>query len=1107
MLNIKLANKFESLLDSLLDSIAEGPASPFIPVHIIVPSAAVRRKLSLSITDRYGICANVRFSFLAQWLWRQIGQVIPSVAAESPFAPPVLAWRVFQIFDDASFLCHHPRLGGYLRAADPVMRYQLAARAAALIEQYMTYRPDWLTAWADGRSAQTGDVDTAHHADERWQSALWRRITEELGTDRQHPATTFLRAVESMGRDAPRRIGLPETAHVFCLPAMSPLYMNILRQLGRWIDLRLYVLNPCREYWFEVVDRRRLGYLTVKGKSDYHEEGNRLLAAWAKQTQAYVDLLFEDAGETIVEDGQFKRNDAGTLLAHAQNAILELVDIEPHSITLEENDLSIEVHVCHSLTRELEVLQDWLLALFAGPNPLQPSDILVVTPDLETAAPLIDAVFGNAPKDRYLPYTVTGRARSTLNPTARALLALLSLITSRFQASAVVDLLQQAIVGRRFGIVDDELSAVRDWIRDSAIRWGIDATHRAQFSLPSLDRHSFVDGLHRLFLGYALPVDIDSPLNGRLPAGDPEGSECLALGFFWSFVDHLVRLQRELSIPKTPGDWMNNLFDTLDAFLSPSDQEIDDFREVQETLREMHANMCRGGILTPVPLGVVRTDLEGLLDDPARGGVPAGTVTFSSLSSLRNLPFRIICAIGLNDGIFPTASRAPEFDLMAAHPRRGDRQRRLDERNLFFDLLLAARDRFYLSYTGRSQRDNTVLPASILVSELMEYLVPAITHDPSPAALAAARRRLVIEHPLQPFSRACFSDSGDVRRKSFNSEYCDALRKSAPAAPPRDDIEQRIEEREDDDGALETPQAFFRHPLAEAGEEWRDVSLERLIQFFKNPCRYLLTKRLGIDLAAADEELQDDEPLLPDFYGRVALAERLLPRVLEQMDPSDLRTLGLAGTEYPAGRLGELLLDREMQTLCEFAEEVKRATASVSRPPHHVTLPFDLDGQAWRLTWTFSDLRPAGLVLHRYDDVRAVDYLTGWLSHLFLCATQPEGVALETVWHSRDGRYRLRSCEEPHETLRELVRLYRRGLREPIHFFPKAAWKYIANGESFSMAKRSWRCTRQRPFGEEADPAYRLALRGHPNPLDEEFEACAHAVFGTMLTCLEDARL
>ena len=201
-----------------------------------------------------------------------------------------------------------------------------------------------------------------------------------------------------MGADAPARAGLPAAAHVFCLPTTPPLYLDILRRLAQWIDLRLYVLNPCREYWFEAVDARRLSYLAAKCRADHHEVGNRLLAAWGQQTQAHIDLLLQDDSAAVVDDADFAPSEGDTLLAQLQNAILDMTDLARGSVALADGDRSVEVHVCHSLTRELEVLQDQLLALFAGPDPPRPSDILVVMPDLEAAAPLIDAVFGNAPK-------------------------------------------------------------------------------------------------------------------------------------------------------------------------------------------------------------------------------------------------------------------------------------------------------------------------------------------------------------------------------------------------------------------------------------------------------------------------------------------------------------------------------------------------------------------------------------------------------------------------------------------------------------------------------------------------------------------------------------
>ncbi len=1125
MLRITFANRLETLRDALLDGLATAPAAPFAADQVIVPSSALRRDLTLAMAERYGICANVEFSFLAQWLWRQIGRVLPTVAAESPFAAPVLAWRILQWFGDADFVAGHPRLSGYLAQTDAVSRYDLAGRVAALFEQYLTYRPDWLAEWAAGREVALPQAGAAQREDQAWQAALWRAITTQLGVEQEHPASAFLRSVAGAG-EAARRAGLPPAAHVFCLPTIPPLYLNLLRQLGRWIDLHLYVLNPCREYWFEIVDRRRLSWLAARGEAAWHETGNRLLAGWGKQTQSHIDLLLEAAGDAEADDGGFTEAAGETLLARLQNAILDLTELEPGSVPLDACDRSIEIHVCHSLTRELEVLQDQLLALFTAPDPPRPCDILVVTPDLEAAAPLVDAVFGNAPRERHIPYAISGRARGTVNAPARAFLALLALLTSRWAASAVFDLLQQPIVARRFGIVAADLDAIRAWMRVSGMRWGMDARHREQHGLPGLERFSFDDGLQRLFLGYALPgssplppgyrrVGVSSEVPGAreapseqpppwldlLPAGNAEGSAALALGRFSRYIGELARWRGELGRPLAAAAWLHKLLAGLDAFLEPEDGEIDDLGEVRDAIRQLHGNMVQGGIGEPVSLDVVRAALEALLDDPARGGVATGMVTFSSLSSLRNLPFRFVGAVGLNDGAFPSASRPLEFDLMALAPQRGDRQRRVDERNLFLDLLLAARERLYLSYTGRSIRDNAPLPGSVLVSELIETLLPALAADP-----AAARAHLVLEHPLQPFAQGYFLQEGDPRLRSFNRELCEARRQALAAKSEIQGEAPVGADADDEDGGGDPVGRFFAAPLAEPGPEWREVDLERLRRFFRNPCQFLLRERLGIQLARAEEELVDDEPFLPDFSERQALAERLLPHCLGGMATADLRRLARAGIEYPPGTLGGLLLDRDLDNLRQFAASVRAATTQPCLPPHSASLDFDLDGEAWRLSGAFADPRGSGLVRWRYDDTRAVDYLAAWLDHLFLCVAAPAGAARETRWLSRDGEFRILPCERATETLAGLLRLYRRGLRAPLHFFPKSAWQYMLSGSLYKAAA-TWNSSPGRPFGEAEHPAYRLALRGVADPLDEDFEACAQSVFGALIHCLDDSRL
>ena len=1100
MLNITFSNKYQNLLEILLKASEEPSGSPFSAEQVIVPSAAVRRNLELAMADRFGICANVEFSYLGTWIWRQVSKVIP-LPEESPFAMETLVWRIGRILEDRHFIRAHPRLSAYLDKADAVMRYELAAEAAALMDQTMTYRPNLIEAWSQNKLICMVGGNRSTARDQQWQAELWRRTLHEVGSDRH--LAVILKKLESLNDASASALRQAGTTHLFCLSTIAPLHIDILNQLGKWMDLRLYVINPCREYWFDTVDARRLSYLAAIGKADHHETGNRLLSAWGKQTQAMIDLLFEKTDTTCSEQSQFVSNtEKGrvTLLAQVQDAILDLNELPPHSIRLRDDDRSVEVHACHSLTRELEVLQDQLLALFAGDNPPSPGEVLVVTPDLEQASPLIDAIFGTATPSRRIPYTITGRKNSRINSVASALLELLSLISSRFAASAVFNLLQHPVIAQRFDLSTTDLQTLHGWISESGMHWGIDAAHRKQLGLPESDRHTFNDGMHRLFLSYALPSDSDAPFCHRLPTGDTEGSVASALGSFHGFMQILSDVQRDFNEPKTPSQWKTALLGLTENVMLPMDRQLDDWREVQARIRELCDNMQKGGGEHPVAPEVVRSTLEAALDDPARGGVPFGVLTFTSMSSLRNLPYRVVCVVGLNDGSFPTAQRPVEFDLLALEPKRGDRQRRNDERNLFLDLLLAAQERLYLSYTGRSVRDNSPMPPSVLISDLLDYVVAAID-----GTADEVRKRLVVEHPLQAFSVRYFQKSADARIASSNDEYFHALKdkfETPIVFSPHAEFDDADEE--DENAPPEPVQAFFDPPrLAEPGEEWREVSLHQLISFFRNPSRYLLKQRLGIAFPERQEELEDDEPFLPDRRDSTALAKRLLPLYLRGAKEKEILASALAGIEYPHGEIGMSLLKQEMHKLDAFSHALASGLSEPVLPPHSQTLDFTIDDETWRLSGTLGDLRASGLIGYRYDDAHARDYLSAWISHLFLNVAALDGVQRVTVWHARDRKFTLPPIDDAHHQIKRLLELYRTGLSQPLRFFPRTSWEYISSDKSFSKARSSWRNWKGKS-GEGLDPSYRQALRGVDDPLDDEFVACADFVYGRLNELLKE---
>jgi exodeoxyribonuclease V gamma subunit len=1178
MLTLHFANRQETLAELLTSALAQPGGDLFTPAEVIVPSMAMRRAVTLQMARRHGVCANLRFGFLAQWLWAQGARLLASAApgrplpqrtadsAQAPWQPALLTWRVLAALHDSTWVAAQPRLARYLAQADAVTRLDLAQRVAAQVDQHITYRPDWLAAWGAGRSALPAGA--AGREDEAWQAALWRRLQAEIGGsdgngDGNHgidPTAAHTLAAELAGLHAApatadwlQQAGLPGSAHVFCLPSIAPVHLALLQQLARWIDLHVYAINPCAEYWFDVVAPRRLARLAAAGRAQHLEVGNRLLAAWGQQTQAQLAALVDACGDGVVDDDHVQPHPGRSLLARLHNAILQLQELAPASVPLDAADRSIELHVCHSLTRELEVLQDSLLALVAEPGAPAPGEILVVVPDLAAAAPLIDSVFGTAPAALALPFTITGRAISQANPAARALLDLLALAASRCTASAVFGLLQQPLVAGRFGLDDEGLARVHGWLLDAGVHWALDGAQRAGLGLGGDGRHSFADGLDRLFLGHALPADA-GPFDGRLPAGEAEGSAALALGALWAFVQALQGLRQRVAGPLPAQQWPALLQGLVDDFLQPGAADLAALAalaELRAALQGLASTWRLSAPTLPLALDVVRQALTQALDDPALGGVPTGRITFSALPSLRGLPYRMVCVLGLDDGVLPGASRPAEFDLIAQHPRPGDRQRRQDERNLFLDLLLAARERLYLSHSGRSVRDNSRLPPSVLVAELLEVLLPALDAAPD-QALA----QLVVEHPLQAFDPRAFQPHGDQRLRSFHAEYASALAagqaaaralvlapagaelagpvaaaNDAPGATASGDGSEGSDAASDSDGSTDSDSgddseaeaeaevgavpAFFAQALP--APPISTLGLPQLQQFFRHPARWLLRQRLGLQLRRPDEALADDEPFLPDFSARQALAQSLLPPLLADagllavVSDASLLAVAEAGTSLPAGPIGRRFALAELPLLRAHALALAEAGAAPLLAPHSATLALQIetDGQhqSWPLALHFGNLRPSGLLLHRYDEPRPADHLAAWLAHLALCACAPAGVAGRTRWLGRDAKFGFRSVDDPLPLLQQLVALFVQGQRSPLYFFPRTAWAWLDKGRSLGAARSAWLASARKPFAEQADAAHRLVLRGLPDPLQgglASFEAVSATVLQPLFDHLDD---
>jgi exodeoxyribonuclease V gamma subunit len=695
-----------------------------------------------------------------------------------------------------------------------------------------------------------------------------------------------------------------------------------------------------------------------------------------------------------------------------------------------------------------------------------------MTPDIESYAPYVEAVFSTA--EPRIPFNISDRSSEQESTLAATFLALLELAGSRYEADRVLAILDESAVRRRFGLAEGDLDTVRAWVRQSQTRWGIDAEHRASFGLPPTYEHTWRFGLERLLLGYALPARKERVFAGILPYDEIEGSLGDVLGRFESFAQAAIALEPQFSGAKPIARWCALLHNVIGTFFEPGEERAEELEAVRTAVADLEKESRSARFRGVVAIDVVLAALRARLEVPGRAFLSGG-VTFCAMVPMRSLPFEVVCMIGMNDRAYPRVQRREGFDLMAQDFRKGDRNRRDEDRYLFLESLLNARRCLYISYTGRHIREDTVIPPSVLVDDLLDY----VARDDG-----EVRKRLVTAHPLQAFSRRYFD--GDATLFSYSETHARAARAAGR-------------------GTRET-RPLLSSALPAPDFESRNVDLDTFIRFFRNPARHLFEQRLKIRLETADEEIDTREPFDLGGLSLFDLKQRLLDLELRNVAHDGL-ALARAGGDLPHGSMGEALYNSE----AEGVERVARALAPLVPKAGSHALPFEFRSGELMLSGALVNVGPGGLLDYRMSRTNEHLRIRAWIRHLVLNVFAPPGVDRTSRCVTQECLLTFAPVEDASARLSELLDLYRQGLQRPIHFFPRTARAYVDSkaAEVTSQVRAIWEGSQydeESGRGEREDSYYRLAFRG-TDPLDAEFTALATAVFGRMLSAKKEEPL
>ncbi|OSN08155.1 exonuclease V subunit gamma [Lonsdalea britannica] len=1045
---------------------------PFQPEMVLVQSPGMAQWLQIELAEKFHIAANIQFPLPGVFLWDMCRRLIPEIPKESAFSKEAMSWKLMHLLpqqlDDPAFAL----LAHYLEEDnDDRKLHQLAGRTADLFDQYLIYRPDWIMRWQ-----QELWVDEAGDA-QQWQAPLWRRLveyTQSLGQLEWHHTILYQRFVQVLEQAESRPPGLPDRVFICGISALPPVYLQALNALGKHIDVHLLFTNPCRYYWGDIQDEASLARLKgrqwrlyqhrhmtaesrplfrdpARAESLFKEDGeqnvgNPLLASWGKLGRDNLHLL-EQLDETNGVSAYVDIEEQH-LLSGLQRDILELedsrivvtgknsdialteddsVEQRRHKRPLTPGDRSVSVHACHSPQREVEVLHDQLLAMMADDPDLMPRDIIVMVADIDSYSPFIQAVFGNAPEDRYLPFSISDQRARHAHPALQAVLSLLELPTSRFMAEQVLALLEVPALASRFGIHEEGLRRLRLWVTESGIRWGLDDDNVRELMLPPTGQHTWRFGITRMLLGYAMDSHAGD-WRGVLPYDESSGLIAELAGQLADLLMQLSQWRQRLQQPRTLEEWQPLCRQLVDDFFLP-----DGDAEAALTLIEEHwQQIINTGMLArypqSVPVTLLRSELAGRLDrDRLSQRFLAGAVNFCTLMPMRSIPFKAVCLLGMNDGVYPRTLPPLGFDLMSRHRRRGDRSRREDDRYLFLEALLSAQNRLYISYIGHSIQDNSPRFPSVLVSELLDYIAQSycVPGDEDLDGDVSAERLLAVlccEHPRMPFDADNFIADGTPQ--SFAAEWLAAAGREGASQPP------------------------FDLPLPE--QQYDEVTLDELKRFYRHPVRAFFQLRLGVNFVLDDQELREEEPFLVDHLDRYQMNTLLLNALINDGDADLLYRRMRAAGELPYGAFGELYWQTQLNEMRDLAARVReeRQLDMLDNQELDITL----DGV--RVTGWLTQIQHDGLLRWRPGKISLVDGMMLWLEHLAYCLNGGEGDS--RIYGREDSGWRFPALSEAQarEFMALMISGYQQGMNQPLLLLNRSggAWlKAIYDRDSDSL--------------------------------------------------------
>lgn len=931
------SNKLEYLVQVLSKLLDVEQKDIFTPTQLIIGSRGMQHWLSMQLAENRNIAMNLKYDMINGYILDICYKITGKKEYKKAYTKDILVWRVFKSLDNIDIL----KLREYYQDSD-LKKYKLAVKIAEVFSKYLSYRTDWLEAWEQNKFINLSNPED----DEDWQMQLWQNLVAQVPDT---PYKVKTQAIQKLGKQNLRELNISNDIYIFGVNTISPKNLKFIFELAKYINLHILYINPCSEYWYDL----RKDKISVWLDNDDYEI-QPLLANLGQQGKEFFRELLLNEGKQELE--VFEQFDTGELdftklennnqsqLVSLQRNLLEL-DCQNHT---KQKDLTISINSCHSQLREVQVLHDKLLDMIKADPSIKPRDILVMCPNIEDYSPYIDSVFSRYPTDKKLHCSIADRTLLDSEPLAASFIELLQLPESNFEVNKILDYLSVPAIQQKFKIFDEQLETIRYWLKQACI-------HHSNND----QTFSWSWGLKRLIFGFSYS-DSSYIIDDKLMTVPViEGSEIAELGRLYELLELLGEYSQELLKTRSFAAWQDYLLEMFDNIFDITQEDQYITKKIKDIIAKTMTTAKNILADKEIDLYTIRYCLISQLSEPIiNNHFLNGKVTFCSMTAMRSVPFRIIAMLGLNSSKFPRQESAISFDLMARLGRKtGDRTKRDDDRYLFLESILSARDYLYISYIGRSVKTNTEQQPSLILKELISYLqsnYDFYTPDDESKYKKKSKSKIkniisdIKEYPLHAFSPKCYSDEYRSYDKAWlkllqaqSIAFYDDKKLLHQSTTVTTSYQRRI-------GTSILTSGLITESINDGNYSklLQNLTISKLAKIFDNPLKAYANYGLDLYLEDNFEELEDSEPFDVDSLAKHSLRQELLNVLSNNKDKNlTIKTAKLSG-KFPESVLTDTEIDLEVENIKKLLDTVDLASYE-SKYFHKEILGYELEANCY----------------------------------------------------------------------------------------------------------------------------------------------------------------